>query len=304
MPVRNARLALASLCALICLLVAGRCAQAQALVLTCSVSMSNVAFGNVDVLPGTSVPTGATLSVSCLSVTLTTGNLSLCLAIPPRAMTASGSTLAYDIFGPSPATTSWSNTTPILIPFNSLRLNQSASFPVSAAIAAGQTGVTPGSYSQSLTATATYGSSGCTGGVTGSSTVAFQATATVVKSCNVSAAALGFGSVGSLSTMVDGQSLLSLQCTRGTAYTVALDGGLSGATDPTARKMTTGSESVLYGLYQDSARTLPWGVSASATSGGTGTSTVQSIPVYGRVPPQATPSPGTYSDTVVLTVTY
>ena len=45
-------------------------------------------------------------------------------------------------------------------------------------------------------------------------------------------------------------------------------------------------------------------VGSAATLGGTGTAATQSIPVYGRVPAQATPPPGTYSDTVVATVTY
>jgi spore coat protein U-like protein len=38
---------------------------------------------------------------------------------------------------------------------------------------------------------------------------------------------------------------------------------------------------------------------------GTGTGATQpAVTVYGRVPPQTTPAIGTYTDTVVVTVTY
>ena len=69
--------------------------------------------------------------------------------------------------------------------------------------------------------------------------------------------------------------------------------------------MTSGAgDSVIYGLYQNAARSVPWGTANASTLGGTGTAATQTIPVYGRVPGQVTPPPGTYSDTVVATVTY
>jgi spore coat protein U-like protein len=68
--------------------------------------------------------------------------------------------------------------------------------------------------------------------------------------------------------------------------------------------MTLGPETITYGLYRDSARSLVWGSLAGSTVSGSGNGTATAHPVYGRVPPQATPPPGTYSDTVVATVTY
>jgi spore coat protein U-like protein len=62
---------------------------------------------------------------------------------------------------------------------------------------------------------------------------------------------------------------------------------------------------VIYGLYRDSARSLPWGSTVGTnTSSGTGTGSTQTQTVYGRVATQTTPSPGTYSDSVVVTVGY
>ena len=40
------------------------------------------------------------------------------------------------------------------------------------------------------------------------------------------------------------------------------------------------------------------------TVSATGTGMTQSLSIYGRVPPQATPRPGAYADTVTMTVTY
>ncbi len=293
------------LLAIVALGLQGGRARAQAVNLSCSVSISTVAFGSLDVLPMASVSTNATLSVSCLSVTLSSGSLYVCVALPARSMQGPSTTLAYDIYGPSPLTTSWSNTAQIAVPLSTLKLGQTYTLNVPATVFGSQQTVPPGSYTQTLAATATYGTTNCTSGsLFGSTSFSFQATATVLKSCNVSASNLNFGAVGDLTTIVDGQSALSLQCTQGTGYTVSLNGGLSGATDPTARKMMMGSQSITYGLYQNNARSVPWGTQASATLAGTGTSSSQMIPVYGRVPVQATPGIGTYSDTIVVSVTY
>ena len=305
-PMTPLRRALAILAVLLALApFTGGPARAQVVNLSCSVSISNVAFGSVDVLPGAAAQTNATLTVSCLSVPIGTGNLQLCVAIPPRSLQGSGATLAYDIYGPAPATTSWSNTAPIAVPFSTLRLGQAYTLNIPATLSGSQQSAPPGSYTQTLAATATYGSSTCTSGsLTGSTAFSFAASASVPKSCNVSAGNLDFGAVGDLNTAVDGQSTLSVQCSRGIGYTVALNGGLSGASDPTARTMTTGGQAVTYGLYQNNGRTTPWGTQASATLGGTGNAATQAIPVYGRVPVQATPPVGTYSDTVVVSITY
>jgi spore coat protein U-like protein len=213
--------------------------------------------------------------------------------------------LSYDIYGPSPLTASWSNTAQIAVPFSTLKLGQTFTMNVTATLFGSQQMAPPGNYTQTLAAAATYGSVDCnTGSLTGSTSFSFQATATVLKSCNVSASNLDFGAVGDLNSIVDGQSSLTVQCSLGTGYTIALNGGLSGATDPTARKMTMGTQFVVYGLYRNSARSSPWGTQTNATLGGTGTASAQTVPVYGRVPSQTTPTVGVYSDTIIVSVTY
>jgi hypothetical protein len=116
----------------------------------------------------------------------------------------------------------------------------------------------------------------------------------------VSASNLNFGSVGVLRSAVDASSSVTVTCTNALPYTVALDGGLSGATNPTLRVLSQASQHVTYGLYRDSPRAQPWGDSAGTnTAAGTGSGLAQTLTVYGRVPAQNTPSPGTYSDTTI-----
>jgi spore coat protein U-like protein len=133
----------------------------------------------------------------------------------------------------------------------------------------------------------------------------FSALATVVPTCNISATNVNFGTVGFISSNVDATSNLNAQCNISLPYTLSLNGGNAGASNPTQRKMAKASEQITYGLYKDSARAQPWGSTIGTdTVAGTGTGLSQNITVYGRVPAQTTGSPGTYSDTIVVTVTY
>ncbi len=62
---------------------------------------------------------------------------------------------------------------------------------------------------------------------------------------------------------------------------------------------------ISYSLFRNSTRTLNWGnTSGVDTYSGTGTGAAQAIPVYGQVPAQNLPSPGTYQDTVIVTLTF
>ena len=135
--------------------------------------------------------------------------------------------------------------------------------------------------------------------VTATST--FQAKIIIQNDCTVSSPnALDFGTVGLLSTNKDTSMDFTVTCTNGAAYTISMDNGqnASGSTN----RMKNGTEYVSYELYQDNGYTTVW--DTSSTVGGTGTGTAQTYTVYGRVPPQPTPSAGTYTDTVTITVSY
>ncbi len=133
----------------------------------------------------------------------------------------------------------------------------------------------------------------------------FTVSATVQSSCSVGSTDLDFGSVGLLDANVDAANQVQVNCGNGVPYTVSLDGGLSGASDPTQRLMSFGGSDVTYALYRDGSRTLPWGDTIGVnTLSDTGSGSVQNHTVYGRVAPQTTPAPATYTDTIVVTVTY
>lgn len=133
--------------------------------------------------------------------------------------------------------------------------------------------------------------------------VPFNVTAVVEPTCLVTAQPINFGNHGVLSTAVDATGAISLTCTANLAYSVALNGGLSNS-PPASRRMVLGGASIIYGLYRDTGRTNVWGSAAGQIVTGTGTGSPQTLTVYGRVPAQNTPAPGTYSDTVVVTVSY
>jgi spore coat protein U-like protein len=109
---------------------------------------------------------------------------------------------------------------------------------------------------------------------------------------------------------VDAATSASVTCTSGTPYKVGLSAGNGVGATTSARKMTRTSaplSTVSYGLYRDLARSQNWGndtAGGTDTPSGTGAGTVTSYPIYGRVPPQATPEPGDYLDTIVLSVVF
>ena len=286
---------------------------------TCTVSMGNMAFGSVNTLSGTAIDTTATMTITCSGGSGNTRRV--CISIgagsasdaTSRKMTGpGGATARFDLYSNSSRTTLWGSwetgydTNGVQIDVNK---SSTTNVTVYGRFFASQQTVAPGSYTATFTANpfiryGNQGSASCpTGGLT--SSTSFTATATVLSTCNVGATSVNFGSAGLLSSNADAQGTLSIQCSPSLPYTVSLDGGSSGAADPTQRKMSFSGANVLYGLYRDAARTLPWGNTiGSNTSSGTGTGSTQTQTVYGRVAAQTTPAPGTYTDSVVVTVGY
>ena len=71
------------------------------------------------------------------------------------------------------------------------------------------------------------------------------------------------------------------------------------------RKLTNGATTVNYSLYSDPGRGTVWvNTIPMDTVAATGNRAAQGYPVYGRIPPQTTPAPATYTDTITVTVTY
>jgi spore coat protein U-like protein len=146
------------------------------------------------------------------------------------------------------------------------------------------------------------GTAGATA-VTGTFPVQIQIQATCIL---VSSGNLTFPTSGVLTGNVDQTSTITVECTNTTPFNIGLDAGANGGS-VTTRQMKGGPTSQLigYSLFSDSARSVNWGQTIGTdTVVGTGNGSPQGFTVYGRVPPQATPSPGTYTDTITVTVTY
>jgi spore coat protein U-like protein len=129
----------------------------------------------------------------------------------------------------------------------------------------------------------------------------------IVATCTInSASTLNFGnSIGVLSANVDQQSTIQVTCTNTTPYNVGLNAGTGTGATVATRKLTSGANTINYTLYSNSGRTTVWGNTIGAdTVAATGNGAAQSYTVYGRIPPQTTPAPGSYTDTITVTVTY
>lgn len=103
---------------------------------------------------------------------------------------------------------------------------------------------------------------------------------------------------------------LSVICANGSPYTIALNKG-SGTSATLANRIMTGSlaPGVLnYTIYTTTARTTVWGdgTASTATVAGTGSGVAQSITVLGQIfaGQATTATPGNYTDTVNITVSF
>jgi spore coat protein U-like protein len=126
--------------------------------------------------------------------------------------------------------------------------------------------------------------------------------ANVVATCAIQGSSLPFGNYESKSLEQSGN--VSVNCSNGTTYTVALDNGAAGA--GAARVMQGPANATLsYQLYKDVGRTEPWGSTAAGDLvSSVGNGAQQNLTVYGRIPAGQLPAAGTYGDVVGVTLAY
>lgn len=173
-----------------------------------------------------------------------------------------------------------------------------------------------------LTALLTTGALlGAAGGASAASTTTttFTVSASVLKTCSVTATNLGFGNYTPGGGALTSTSTVSVLCTNGTSFTTALNAGSTTGGTVAQRLMAEsgGSGTLQYNLYTTAAHSTVWGdgTSSSVTQAGTGAgmaaADAQSLTVYGQLPDnaanQAAPVTGAttaYSDTITVTVTY
>ncbi len=145
-------------------------------------------------------------------------------------------------------------------------------------------------------------------------TLGLAAAPAVAVTCSLQAPGLVFGAYNPLSlTPVDSASGVTVTCTGipGTSVVYALRLGPGGSGSFSERRMRSASQWALtYNLYTNPARTLVWGdgnggsqvVSDAFTLSAPSASRVH--PVHGRLFARQNVPPGTYVDTLVLTVDF
>lgn len=148
----------------------------------------------------------------------------------------------------------------------------------------------------------------------GTATSNMPVSATVTANCTIDASSgVAFGAydpvVTNASTGADLTSTgtISTTCTNGASVTVTLGQGANadtGSTDsaPIRRMLAGASDYLSYQLYTDSGHTTVWDNTTGA--GVTGTGAAVSTTVYGLVTKGQNVKSGSYSDTVVATVTF
>ena len=155
----------------------------------------------------------------------------------------------------------------------------------------------------------------------------FTVSATVLKTCSVTAANLGFGNYTPGSGPQSAQANISVNCTKGTGFTVALDKGSTAGGTITQRLMAQGggAGTLQYNLCTAAVTALAacngatlFGDGNGGTNTGSGTGAgmgggnAQTVTVFGGLPDNAfnqaaavaASGSSPYSDTVSVTVTY
>ena len=137
-------------------------------------------------------------------------------------------------------------------------------------------------------------------------TTTMPVTMTITAGCTVAATSVAFGSQSVLASNTAASGTLSVTCTNTTPYNVGLDAGSGAGATVAVRKMTGPASAIInYGLFQNAGFTTAFGNTVGTnTVAGTGIGTSQTITVYGQVPAQSSPAPGSYADVVNVTITF
>jgi spore coat protein U-like protein len=144
-----------------------------------------------------------------------------------------------------------------------------------------------------------------------STTTTFAVTSTVQATCSATATTLAFGAYTPGAGTVTNNSTISVKCTKNTPYTVALNGGSTAGGTVAQRLMASGANHLQYNLYTAASLATVFGdgsgSSQTETGTGAGVATANTLTVYGQLPDNATNQaavPGSYSDTITVTVSY
>lgn len=266
---------------------------------------------------GTSATVTGTIGYSCTNFGTTLVNVNLCIGVgtpsypgttaQPAMQGPAGAALNFNVYTDVAATVVWTSNNPISrtvsLPGNSQPVT--GTFNYYGRIASGQSPPL-GTYQAFFYNTSIGFVSGgvCATNVADLAgvTVTLTVNATKVAACTFGTnGAIDFGTQPGLWNRVDAAGSVQLTCPSGVAWTLSFDAGGNSSGSERQMRSATGNF-VIYRIYSDAARSSQ--IVFNGTMGGTGTGAVQSRAVYGRVDPTSPPPPGTYTDRIVLTLSF
>ncbi|MDB5707223.1 MAG: putative secreted pili protein [Sphingomonas bacterium] len=121
-------------------------------------------------------------------------------------------------------------------------------------------------------------------------------------SCTVSSSGVSFGGYDPLSRS-DNRSTgsIKLTCDAAVTATVSLTPGQGSYS---VREMSNGRSPLAYNLYVDPQHTIIWGDGTGSSNSVPAQGEVVTLPLYGAIPARQNVTAGSYSDTLVVTVSY
>jgi spore coat protein U-like protein len=139
--------------------------------------------------------------------------------------------------------------------------------------------------------------------------------ADVIAGCTISTNPMSFGNYDPISshlfTDLEASGTVTTTCSNGLSASITL--GQGGNADPGSdndnplRRLSNNASTPAfldYRLYQNPGRSVVWGNSTNSDAEIQGTGSAQDITIYGTIPGGQPASSGSYSDTVVATVTF
>ncbi len=290
---------------------------------SCTLSMSIVDFGSFS--PLSPAPTEIVVQATIACTGFATPYVRACASLGTRGMTRpGGATLSYELYIDSARTRAWgsvwNSATKADVLVGDIITSSGAGstmVPVYGRVFGSQTQLPAGSYSQLFNGAgytsfqaAGYSSTPpvCSSSLNWQPEFIFSTAATVVPDCVVSATNIDFGPIGFINAPVNATGIVTATCSNGTNYALSLGAGQGAGATVAARSLTRsgGGGTLGYRLYSDAARTQAWGDGSAGTTtvAATGTGNAQTATVYATLPVQPAAPPGSYADTVIVTVTY
>lgn len=303
----------------------------------CGASASDVNFGTLTISALSGATTTGAVSITCPSGQGNNSPWSYCISIgagnnsasaSARTMTSGSNSISYNLYTDSAYTNPYTylGNTIFTYPYSNAS-GSTATSTIYAMILSPGPGIPPGTYTDTYTnsteaivnidtAPVAYSVPETCTGVSGANwfnTLTFTVVVTVQPTCTLTLSSLNFGSTSApMTSNATATATIGATCSASTPYSIGLDNGQYA--NGSQRRMQSGSgDYINYNLYLDSGLTQSWSTSSSptfCTNGlntcvlNTGTGANQNVTIYGQVPAQSTPSPGLYSDSVVVTLTY